>query len=302
MRSQLGPLTAFEQTRRSWARVVETAAQLPPGFRGLADSFAGAPFPYAVLTPTYEGFLRRRVERLVWCAEDSVWVAEQARERLSVTAIDIADLDALEIGRILLKSWITFIGVARSGAPVACTLEFNTVTDRLFNPILAAVRGGTPALAEPEGLANLARKNMKMAYFARCNQLAGDTLRSLVLQDMLPRSNPAHLTMLTNRELILIREAPGATRYGAVTSVVPLGGISGVGLEERKPGRLTLSVCLRHGGVIEAVFGPENRAAALDIARLAPEIRISPHETFPNSLDADGAVDIQPSAFGASKD
>jgi hypothetical protein len=268
------PLTAFEQTRRSWAHLLESPNEAPAVFREALDGYmaAGAPFPYAVFTPTYEGFLRRLNEKLVWCASGSVYVVERARDRVGATRIPLEEIDALEIGCILLKSWIKFSGATTS----ACTLQFNTVTDYLFAPILKAIRGAERAGEADRGelakLDYLMARNMKLCYYARTGLLAGDTLRASLLQDEILRQTlglgltrtlcRAHIALVTGRELILIRDAPGPTRHGAVHTLIPLDRISSATLDERKPGLLTLAVCLRYGGAVEMPYTMENRSAA----------------------------------------
>jgi hypothetical protein len=53
-------LSAAEQTRFSWARLIQSSDELPPAYRSFFEARpAGEAFPYAVLTPTFAGFLRR---------------------------------------------------------------------------------------------------------------------------------------------------------------------------------------------------------------------------------------------------
>jgi hypothetical protein len=280
MPNQPKPLTAFEQTRRSWAQRIESPAELPPAFRGLFDP--DRPLPYAVLTPTYEGFLRRLNAKLAWCTDDTLTVAEQTRDRLTTTVFPFAALDFLELGCVLLKSWLSVAGAA------AVTLEFNTVTDYLFTPIVDAIRG-IPMLAErpasrghgavrgtqPQELVALRERDVKLAYYAWCSVPPGDDLQAILYQGAarygaLARSVPAHATLLTGRELILIRDAPGGQRYGSVRTFIPLDRLAGAALEERRPGAFTLKLCLRGGGILEATFAAANVPAVRDLVAQLP--------------------------------
>ena len=106
-------LTAGEQTRLSWARVVESYELLPAVSRDpFSALFSGVvqPFPYTVLAPSREGFLNRLNPQLISIHRDTIYVLEKTGSRVGSTCYALAGITHLEIGTILLKSWITLRG------------------------------------------------------------------------------------------------------------------------------------------------------------------------------------------------
>ena len=65
-------LTASEQTKRSWAKEIESFDKVPQIYKGFFDAHLddGTPFPYTVITPTFNGFIRRENEKLI-CSQDN---------------------------------------------------------------------------------------------------------------------------------------------------------------------------------------------------------------------------------------
>jgi hypothetical protein len=74
-------LTAAEQTKLSWAREITTCDQVPDAHRGLFEALTGdvRGFPYAVLTPSYAGFIAREKEKVVCCLDGKIYVLEEGK-------------------------------------------------------------------------------------------------------------------------------------------------------------------------------------------------------------------------------
>ena len=53
--------TLEEQTRASWAKVVAHLDEVPEAFRDFLKAQLGdtSPWPYTILLPTYEGFMKQ---------------------------------------------------------------------------------------------------------------------------------------------------------------------------------------------------------------------------------------------------
>ena len=97
---QLPVMTAGEQTRLSWARAIESRADLPQFYQGFMDELlAGRAFPYAVLTPTFAGFTHRETERLIFSLERDLYVLERNKQQLKAVRYALADIHYVEIGR-----------------------------------------------------------------------------------------------------------------------------------------------------------------------------------------------------------
>ena len=136
-------LSAAEQTRFSWARLVRSLEELPPAYHSFfAARPAGEPFPYAVLTPTFAGFIRRETEKLVCCLDDRLIILDKTSGEPRCTAFPLNALNYVEIGGVLLKAWIKLQGRANDETTLTTiTLRYNAVTDRLFTPFIDRIRG-----------------------------------------------------------------------------------------------------------------------------------------------------------------
>ena len=82
----LFPLTAFEQTRRSWATRVESYDEAPDIYKTFFERLPADAFPYTVITPTFEGFFHRENEKLVCSPDDNLYILERVKGDLVCTA------------------------------------------------------------------------------------------------------------------------------------------------------------------------------------------------------------------------
>src|SRR5512134_2857865 len=90
-------LSASEQTRLSWARLVRSRDELPPAYHSFFEARpAGEAFPHAVLTPTFAGFMRRETEKLVCCLDERLYILEKTPGELKRTCFALADLHCAE--------------------------------------------------------------------------------------------------------------------------------------------------------------------------------------------------------------
>jgi hypothetical protein len=162
--------------------------------------------------------------------------------------------------------------VTDQGVPASCTLRFNSVTDYLFSPIVKRIRlaasGTRPATegSEQERFDHLARVNYKFMSYARQSMLAGDKVIHTILQPEIGEGiltilgktyyrtiSPTHMSILTDRELILIREErrrSGEDRYGGIWSYVPLNKVVALSLIAEGGNLLRLSIQRPKGPVL----------------------------------------------------
>ena len=105
-------MTAGEQTKLSWARRIESLDDVPADFRNTVAELAAevGTFPYLILTPSYASFIVHTTEKLVCGLEDQVRVYELSGGEVRLTAFCNADVSAVEVGCVLLKSWLTITG------------------------------------------------------------------------------------------------------------------------------------------------------------------------------------------------
>jgi hypothetical protein len=278
-------LPTDEQTRLSWAKAVAGPGQVPEAYRsffltgpGRADTF-----DHIILTPTYEGFLNPVREKLICCSARQICILESRRRTLNCTAFAYQDISRVEMGTYLLNAWITLSGLADNGLPATSTFRFNSVTDYLFTPIVGKARPATdPASgadleAEKAKFDDLIRDNFKFMNYARRTVRPGARVVQFVLQPELRatllrvfgqtvyRAIAAdHILVLTDRELIIIREEERASwergrPYGGIWTYLKLDKIGSVALTERDDGLLSLSIELPPNGHITSLFSASNK-------------------------------------------
>lgn len=279
-------LTGFAQTRLSWARAIESYDQIPQVYRAAFDALPGAKetFPYIVLTPSFEGFIHRETEKLVCSFQDQVYILEKARGKITTTCFRFQDIHYLEVGSILLHSWIRIRGVTSVGALTSISLKFNTVTDYLMTPIVQKARAATKNATvgdlkfERAKFDYLVDYNFKFMNFAKGSIQPGDQVICTVVQPEIPIPmpaffagifyrifTPAHIGILTNRELILIRDDEEGVKtrksrqYGGIWNYIALNKITNVSLTEKNADLLTLSIHLPDNDHIDRIFAASNR-------------------------------------------
>jgi len=276
--ARLPLLGAYEQTRASWAKLIESYDAVPAVYQDffvplLAD---GRAFPYAVLTPSYEGFIHRTTEKLICDLGRQICVLERKGNAFEAQCYPIEGISYVEVRTVLLDSNFKICGVTSHGVAASSMLRFNTVTDYLFTPFLEKIRlGGADSKGAPPGLkseefGDWVRLNYKFMNLARHSLLGGDRVIHAVLQPeirahvltVLGRTyyrviSPTHAAILTDRELIMIREEAwrgGNDRYGGIWDYMPLNKIVALSLSEKDGDLLALSVQLPEGEHLECLF------------------------------------------------
>ncbi|HTP09204.1 MAG TPA: hypothetical protein VMP08_13200, partial [Anaerolineae bacterium] len=261
--------------------------ELPPAYHGFfAARPAGEPFPHAVLTPTFAGFMRRETEKLVCCLDEQLIILEKTSGEPKCTTFRLNDLNYVEIGAVLLKAWINLQGRANAETTLTTiTLRYNAVTDWLFAPFIHQIRGAAanpiefPHEAELSKLDDVPLLSFKFRNYARRSLLPGDRLIAALAQPEIRRPvirigrwtyqrtiATAHVLLLTDRELIIIRDDPDSpqsfdnTRYGGVWQYIPLGKIERITRQDKGAGVLAVSLDLPLGSRIESLFPVERRA------------------------------------------
>jgi hypothetical protein len=279
-------LSAAEQTRLSWARLVRSRDELPPAYHSFfAARPPGEPFPYAVLTPTFAGFMRRETEKLVCCIGDRLIILEKTSGEPKRLTFSLDELNYVEVGGVLLKAWIKFQGCANQEAALTpITLRFNAVTDHLFTPFVERIRGTNAhpitVLRDVElsKLDDVALLSFKFRNSARHSILPGDRIIAALAQPEVRRpvvrigrwayrrtSILAHVLILTDRELIIIRDDPDSpeavddTRYGGVYDFLPLGKIERITYRDKDADVLAVTLALPFGDRVESLFAANRR-------------------------------------------
>jgi len=284
IKESLPLLAADEQTRLSWLKVVTSYAEVPEVYRSSFAALVGdSQFPYTVLTPSYAGFMNRETEKLVCCLDGKIYVWEEVTGVLSCTCYAVKDISYVEVGKALLQAWVKISGLADSGLPSTTEFKFNTVTEYLFAPIVNKIRSATDCAPEIDPNLErskfnfLNRTNLKLMNYARRSLSLDEKVVRVILQSEIRDEvlrlfgNSffrtvclAHLSILTDRELILIQDGTGKRwgediRYGGVWNYIPLDKITSVSLTGPEDGLLTMFVRLPEGDSIDSLFSVSNK-------------------------------------------
>lgn len=283
----------YIQTDETWPRQVASTDEVPSIFRDfVAELLAGADeFPYTVFVPSYGRWLNRSNPTLVCCFDDRVYVAEHRRKEVSAACHPYDAVNYVEMGRVLLRSWLTISSLADGGL-MASTFRFNTVQWELFTPLVERMRPPARGL-EPVDVASELHKfdylelpNYKFMNYARSAIRPGQQVVTSVLQPEFRRQwlnllgqslfhvlSVAHLTILTDGELILVKDVgkgrlfSGPSRYGGAWLYVPLAKIIAASLEERENGSFALSIALPGGDAVQSLFEASKQAEVESLLR-----------------------------------
>jgi hypothetical protein len=283
-----------ERTQLSWAKRIPSYAEVPGAYQDFFEPLrmAGQDMPYTVLAPSYEGFLHRAAEKLVCAFGQEVHILEGSGSTFEAKSFPLAGISYVEVRAVLLNSHIKIYGLTDQGVPSSATLRFNTVTDYLFRPIVKRIRlgAGEARLATPrsEGKTfdHLVRVNYKFMNYARQSLLAEETAIHAILQPEIREGvlsvlgktyyrtiSPTHMSILTDGELITIREEVGwggKERYGGVWDYVPVDKIVSLSLSEKGSSLLNLSIQLPEGARLDSLF---QASARQDLEQLLDHVK-----------------------------
>ena len=277
-------LMVREHRRQSWARTIKSYDEVPEVYRStfetLVDGASG--FPYTVLTPSYKGLMKRGREKLVSWIGDKVCVLEETGNDLTTTCYLSDGISCIEVGALLLQFWVEIRGVTATGGLSSTRLEASAVTQDFILPIVDRIRASQNGAGEADWDVErdkfdyLASLNYKFMSYARQSIMQGEKVVYHVLQpeirskmlNLLGKSlyrtlSVPHITILTDRELILIRDGAdkwwdNGIKYGGVWSYIPLSRITSVSLTDKTEDTFALSLNLPEGESKNLLFATSN--------------------------------------------
>jgi hypothetical protein len=289
-------LTGAKQTMLSWSKVIESYDEIPDVYRPSLEPIltASQDFPYMVLAPPLDKLLRRTNQKLVCDSPDAIHILERSGGQVLKKSFPYPAIKTLEVGIILLKSWITICGENSEGASDCATIEFNTSSERHYAAFLKKIRptasenDADELKAEQGKFDYLSSLNFKFMNYARNSLVAGESVLQSVLQPEIRtpawkllgwtfhRTQAlAHLSILTERELIIISDDERSkkikgVRYGGVWQYIRLESINSVTLEEIENDLLNLVVTLSSGEKITKTFTADQKP---DVEQLCAKLQ-----------------------------
>ncbi|MBA4384568.1 MAG: hypothetical protein C0410_07510 [Anaerolinea sp.] len=270
------------QTRSSWAILIANHADVPDDFKPFFQTIQETEdtFPYSVITPSYEGFVYRTQQRLVCIIDDCLYAVNKGETVTQALCLPFTNIQHIEFRTALLDSHLHITGLDREGLPAIINVRFNSVSDTLFKNIINSIRLFSFKHIHPKkafSFDHLEASNYKMANFSRHCLLSEESVEQLIWQPELRQSLirihipllihtflyrtvfPHHVTLLTDQELILVRESERIVSndcYGGVWDYLPLNKIISASISRDQDGFLTLSVELPNDQVIETMYLP----------------------------------------------
>jgi hypothetical protein len=237
--------TSSTQTMKTWARYIDSHS-VPEKF-ARAFSRLDAPLRLAIYIPGYKLLWRQgQLETLICLYPDRFAVLQSVGQKVKTISTPFADVLCLEHGKILLQSWIKIT------LPTGMlAFQFNTVNLPLFTPLIKKIRHSWDALSckftdkisvsqpESSSLDDLVGFNYKFMNYGKNAIRQDDSLVAFAYQPerclqevkllsktILERYSRPHLTLLTEKELILIKESSPIKHdkkmmYGGVFTYIP---------------------------------------------------------------------------------
>lgn len=285
LNSPLAELTGARQTMLSWVRTVESYAAIPDVYKDSCKAILEDchPFPYVVLTPkNSDNRQQEKITEKLLCEINGVFhVWERIGDKIVSTSYPLKTINSLEVGNILLFSWLSISGLTSDGIISSTTITFNTATSRFLAPFIEQLRPAPVDVDEADWKLELAKfdylssSNFKFMNYAREGLVRGEKVICSILQ---PRIRKhiftifgqkfyrnrflSHLALLTDKEVILIGDDEKGPeikgkggRYGGVWQYIPIRNITAIVLTESGDGLVTLSIKLASGDLrLDKVF------------------------------------------------
>jgi hypothetical protein len=292
--SQLLGWTGARQTMSSWARPIELFEEVPDAFKEACRPILDkSPLPYAVFLPSMSGFPHRTAEKVICDSGDVLYIWERTGKRVTETQYAWKDISALEVGSILLFSWLTFSGVTREGASCDSTVEFNTAIGRHLTPFINKLRPSSEQVdahiknMERDKFNYLSQENFKFMNYGAASLCGTEKVLQTLWQPEVKEpynvlwftfqrtAHLSHLAILTDKEFILVGDDERSlevrgSRHGGKSQYVALNHIQSVAVSEREDGLLSLSLTLKPGeGRLDVPF---EASRSQEVARMCREL------------------------------
>ena len=252
------------KTMSSWSRLVSSIDSIPEVFRGYIneEEFGSETFPYTIFIPPCRWGFNKVNPKLLYVLKNRLHILEKDKKTVKETCYTFENLNYVEFGTVLLYSWIEFNG-EENGIPQVSRLEFNTVTLNIFSNLVGIIRSGINNYGQRDRDSELAkfnhlsRLNYKFMSYGRQGVMLGGKVTAMIYQPeilvekarvlgrvFLKKAANPHLSILTDRELIIITDADRKyTKYGGVSTFIPLSRITRISYKTSDSGEF-FNLCI----------------------------------------------------------
>lgn len=275
-----GTWTGARQTMSAWTKVIDSFEDIPSAYKGFFQEriSVNQKIPFTLLAPSLVKSKGKTTEKMVCDMDDAIHILERKGDQVIAKSYPYRDVCMLEVGSILLSSWLTVRGITSAGAADTSTIDFNTSGFRHYEIFLKKLRPSPQKTAEGQSKAEqgkfdyLSALNFQLMNYGRNSLIGGDTVRQIILQSEVRKPvwaalgnlfqklvTPPHLTVLTSHELILIEDSGRGgknheSHYGGVWQYIPLHRLDSVKLSSTSDDHLTLSIHCPPDITIERLF------------------------------------------------
>ncbi len=285
------------QTMKSWAVEIKSPDDIPRAFKESFMSFVpkGKGMPYTVYSPPYKSNGIKTNSKLMFTWEDTIVVLTKNKSDIEAVAFQFSEVDHIEHGSLLLTSWIRLEGIGMNHKRTSVLVGFATVMDYLFLKFIYLLRDSyllenqINVESEKSKFTYLIHDNFKFMNYAKQSIHGGETVLSNIYEPTIDlmhielfgrvlyqRISPAYLLILTDQEVILIKD-PDSKRlsdYGATWTYLPLPLIQAMGLSYRdEKGYFSLMITLQSGEVIELLYRESNQTKMEEFMNLFQKTR-----------------------------
>lgn len=271
-----------EKTIRTWPSKVESFEDVPSTFKDYIEPLIKEQpsFPYTVFTPASRWGRSKNNAMLTSVIDNTIYFFEKAKKNVITKFYHFNDINYVEIGTILLCSWFRVAGKS-NGIPTCSRVDFNTVGDRWFKYLIDLIRlsvnrmeGQSDTSKELDKFNYLSSLNYKFMSYARDSIKKGEKVINILLQPTVfvklfkifnkvfyKTASNAHLNILTEKELIIIKDADNRFwKYGGISTFIPLEKINDIVFDSEEKGKLLyLTIKLKENDCIRSIFEVSNK-------------------------------------------
>jgi hypothetical protein len=268
------------ETMRSWAITIKCHEDIPLEFKETVAALLPqkCKFPYIVFAPPHKWANYQTTMKLLLLFDDQIVFLENRQCEVVVTRYYFADISYIETGTELLNSWIKVVGEA-DGAANFSLLEYNSAVSEIFQPVINRIReavnrfGESDLAYEQSKFKRLQQLSHKFMTYGSLSIHKGEKVHDIIFQapvgtlqkDSLLRKSykmitNAHVSILTDQELILIQETKvgqSGGKYGHIWKYLPRARLERTALVMNPSDNMRhLEVSLRKGGDFALIFDP----------------------------------------------
>ena len=258
-----------KQKQPTEAKVIGSHEDVPATYQEFFRSHSSRAevFPYAILTPTYETPDGRITGKLLCAIDHTFYVLEEDETGVVKVCYPIDEINYVEVTHTPSDLFVRIDGHTHLGVSSSSIFGSSKTNDKIFTPLFQRIRLRINSLNEKAPSRHLERLNRwndaqaRVMDMARHCLLPGETVIYAILQTEIRRTlqgvkSPSHTCILTDKELVLIREDPSQGRKEprlTICNFIPLNKIDSL-TTNRENDLLTVDIRQKNGQAFKPLF------------------------------------------------